>query len=286
MTTHCGYGRPSPGGHRVLARQLPLAFIACLLVNVAAAATAPPPICRPALPPTDQAGKNRYECDHQCAFEAPVDVQAESLTEFEKYEGRVPYMYLDTRSNVTTGIGDMLPNSGSAAALPFFYHAGTTAEKPVIEDGYGTVAGNPQPANCAQDMSACHGSSYYSSETDLILKDVDIDTIAEGQIAVFGEELKVIYPDFDSYPSNVQLALYDMIFNLGQTKLQKSFPSFDAAIAARDWQKAADESHRSGISEERNDYVKNLLEQAASDGQTDIARLQQCPAASTKPSGT
>lgn len=270
-------------GGSAVCRRLVLC-IPCLLGSWMAGATpadGPPPICPAQAQTADPDAATRYECANSCAFESPIDVEAEALVEFEKYEGRVPYMYLDTRSNVTVGIGDMLPDSSVAVGLPFVERPTTRVDDPVIATGFTTVASNAQPASCDTDMSTCHGSSYYGNVTDLILGDDDIDTIARGQIAVFGTELEVVYPDFDGYPSKVQLALYDMIFNLGQTKLQKNFPSFDAAIMARDWQKAADESHRSGIQQERNDYVRNLLEEAAGDSRAASTRLQQCPAASS-----
>ena len=69
-----------------------------------------------------------------------------------------------------------------------------------------------------------------------------------------------------------------MIYNLGASGIENKFPSFTAAIKARDWQKAADESHRTGISGTRNDYVKDLLEKAAADSKAAEEKLNQCPA--------
>jgi GH24 family phage-related lysozyme (muramidase) len=237
----------------------------------------PPPICPAQASVTSPGAVTQYQCENGCVFEAPNDVEAEVLTEFEKYEGRVPYMYLDTRDNVTVGIGDFLPAASNASALPFYEGQQVRASSPGIENGYGLVKADAQPATCAMDTSTCRGSSSYRDVVDLTITDDDIDTVAKGQIGVFGDELVIVYPDFASYPSKVQLALYDMIFNLGQTKLQKSFPSFDGAIVARDWQTAANESHRTGIPQERNDYVKGLLEQAVSDGVAATSLLQQCP---------
>ena len=237
-----------------------------------------PPICPAQAVPANDQERQRIECAGPCAYQPPVDVPAQALDEFETYEGRVPYMYLDTRDNVTTGIGDRLPNAGAASVLPFFGGA-DPAPPPTIEDGFGTVTAQAQPAACADDVTACRGAASYGGVVDLLLHDAAIDAIARGQIASFGDELRTLYAGFDGYPAKVQLALYDMIFNLGQTKLRTGFPSFDAAILAGDWQTAADESHRTGIPEERNAYVKDLLEEAAADASAAAVRLAACPRA-------
>lgn len=64
-------------------------------------------------------------------------------------------------------------------------------------------------------------------------------------------------------PDEVKLALYDMIFNLGMPKLKNGYPNFNRHIGNNDWAAAARESRRHGISDERNLYVRTLLNQAA-----------------------
>ena len=51
-----------------------------------------------------------------------------------------------------------------------------------------------------------------------------------------------------------------MIFNLGATKLVNSFPNFHDAIKKGEYDKAAKHSHRLDVDEDRNKYVKDLLE--------------------------
>jgi hypothetical protein len=50
---------------------------------------------------------------------------------------------------------------------------------------------------------------------------------------------------------------------LGATKLNKSYLSFNLAIAKADWEKAATECFRNGIQLTRNNYVKDLFQKAA-----------------------
>lgn len=98
------------------------------------------------------------------------------------------------------------------------------------------------------------------------MKDSDVNAQRDKHINSFYTELTNIYkksngyPDnFDSLHKNVQLALFDMIFNLGATKIVASFPSFNKALKASDWKKAAAESNRPDVNAARNSYVKQLF---------------------------
>lgn len=62
-----------------------------------------------------------------------------------------------------------------------------------------------------------------------------------------------------------RLALFDLIFNLGASRLRGQYPTMNGAIADLDWEKAAVESNRKPpISPVRNAYVRQLFQQAAS----------------------
>jgi hypothetical protein len=54
-----------------------------------------------------------------------------------------------------------------------------------------------------------------------------------------------------------------MIFNLGANKLTNDFPKFNAAVNAKNWKTAATESHRNGVSDNRNTFVNDLFQAAA-----------------------
>ena len=41
------------------------------------------------------------------------------------------------------------------------------------------------------------------------------------------------------FPADVKLALFDMIFNLGMTKLRNGFPKFNKSVKAKDWVNAS-----------------------------------------------
>jgi GH24 family phage-related lysozyme (muramidase) len=166
-----------------------------------------------------------------------------------EYEGCIPYMYRDTKGYVTVGVGNMMPNVAAAQNLNFVTSTGKKASADEIKADYDAVKAHTKGLK----------ASAYKSKTKLILKQADIDTLTNKHIASFYSELKRIYTEFDKYPSEVRLALFDMIFNLGMTKLKNNWSTFNNAIKAKDWKKAAENSNRIGIQATRNKYVKELL---------------------------
>ena len=59
-------------------------------------------------------------------------------------------------------------------------------------------------------------------------------------MAVTIDECKVLYPDFDDLPEEVQHIIANMMFNLGRPRLSR-FKMMQAAVNARDWNEAAEQ---------------------------------------------
>ncbi len=177
----------------------------------------------------------------------------------EKYEGKISHMYLDSKGYVTIGVGHLLKDLISAQKLNLKKRNNTPASKDEIKLDYDAV--KKQPKNRL--------ASFYKRHTNLVLADTDINVLTDKHIDSFEGELKRIYSDFDSFPSEVRLALFDLIFNVGMTDLNNNWPSLKKAVKAKDWTTAATESSRkSPISAERNKYVKDLFNKAAANAKS------------------
>ncbi len=68
-----------------------------------------------------------------------------------------------------------------------------------------------------------------------------IDTLLEISIKEATQDCKDLFPDFDSFTENRQMALIDLIFNMGRFKISHKFPTFCHNINIKDWQGAANE---------------------------------------------
>ncbi|WNO59745.1 glycoside hydrolase family protein [Rheinheimera sp. MMS21-TC3] len=175
-------------------------------------------------------------------------------SQIERYEGRVPHMYLDTKGFVTVGVGHLLKDAAAAKQIAFIVReTGQPASAKQIEEEFNLI------------KSRFFGEDYVARDfkafTKLQLTETVMNAQVDHHIKTFEKELKSIYgsAEFSAFPNKVKLALFDMIFNLGMTKLKNTFPKFNKHIKAGDYKKAALESSRKDIASERNAYVYNLL---------------------------
>jgi GH24 family phage-related lysozyme (muramidase) len=173
--------------------------------------------------------------------------------EIKVSEGSIPHMYLDTVGKVTVGVGNMLPDVASAQKLAFINRKTLMpATKDEIKTDFETVS----------KLTKGRIASFYKSSTALDLPSSVIESLLNNRIDGFKRELKLRFPNFETYPMTVQFALLDMAFNLGTNGLVSKFAKFKKAIEDKDWKNAASESRRPQVSSARNATVKKWLEDA------------------------
>lgn len=187
------------------------------------------------------------------------------INQIERLEGRVNHFYLDSVGKVTIGIGHLVSSEDAAAELTlyiprmfgWFLRQATEEEK---RAEYQFVLLN------SPDNPRRFKASYYKQFTRLHMLDENIEQLLLKHVDSFYQELTQLYRpangyrhNFDEFPDEVQMALFDLIFNLGMTNLRTSWPKFNGAIKIEDWKTAAAESRRRQVSTARNDYVRDLL---------------------------
>jgi GH24 family phage-related lysozyme (muramidase) len=168
------------------------------------------------------------------------------LRQFLKWEHKVSFMYLDTKNHVTVGIGHLLKNVEAAQALPFVYRAdhqktkdfpgaqkGQAATTDEIKDNYNKVMKRASKKGHKQNLSY---KAFEDSELELTEK--QILKIFYADVATAEHDLGVLFPKIDSYPIEAQMALMDMVYNMGRGLL-KGRKLLVEAVKARDWEKAA-----------------------------------------------
>ena len=169
----------------------------------------------------------------------------------------VPYMYLDSESNVTVGIGHLLSNAAKAQILPFMERGtGKPANKQHIANAFNKV----KRSNLAPGAWLA-----FKNLTHIEMSEADATTLAMDNMDDFINILKTgsYFPEFDSYPVTAKMGLLDMTYTLGANKLKNVFKKFTAAVRRRNWKLAARESHRKQPSAQRNQIVWDWFQQAA-----------------------
>ncbi|BFM06572.1 hypothetical protein [Halioxenophilus aromaticivorans] len=194
----------------------------------------------------------------------PLDpkIKRDVLASLELYEGRSTHLYLDTLGNVTVGVGHFVANRGAIVSVQLYKKdaqgnnvVASLAEK---QAEYDNIA--------RQSYGVSFAAGYYKQFTKLFMLNIDIDAQREAHLKSFFKELAGYYnvangfkSDFENMPLEVQKALFDMVFNVGLPSLISGFPQLDKAIKTEQWDVAANQCSRKGLSPARNSYCKNLF---------------------------
>lgn len=173
-----------------------------------------------------------------------------------RYEGATDFMYRDNEGNVTVGIGFMLPNESAAVNYPFLTSNSTPA----------TVEQKRAEWQNIHSLPTGYVADWYESHADLHLTGEFIDSNLKNIIASSFTELSNLFPSVGSYPGAARVALHDMIYNVGATRLPVAFPRLMQAVRDQDWVTAAAESHRTIPDETRNDAIRDLFLSAGGAG--------------------
>lgn len=165
------------------------------------------------------------------------------------FEGNIPFMYRDTAGWVTVGVGQMLPDLNAAKKIPFETPLGAKATADEIETDYKRV----------HAITAGLPAAQYRAQSSLLLDESYIESTLLKKLKESDVALRRHYVRYDTFPEPVKLALLDMIYNLGPSKLFGQFPAFEKAVNAQDWKTAADQSHRKhkGATDNRNAWTRH-----------------------------
>jgi GH24 family phage-related lysozyme (muramidase) len=181
------------------------------------------------------------------------------------FEGNVPHFYLDGRGNVTIGIGHLVEHYIDAAEFPFGEDTwengrGTTTQSPNQREV--AISGDYEAVRTSKPGQAMH---YYRDLCKLTLTagwaEDDCATRLENE---FQPALRRDFRNFDALPIPAQSALLDMAYNLGAGKLRE-YKNLITAVEGFNFTRAAEECHRRGIQDTRNQWTRDQFIAAESD---------------------
>ena len=175
------------------------------------------------------------------------------FNELEGLEGLFLDMYLDSESNVTVGLGHLIPSPEEAKKLPF------------VERGSSKPAHDNHIANAYRKVKRqidWRGFAHkYVGLTSIQVPRAAVTTLAFDDIDQKLREIRHFFPNFETYPLPAKHALMDMVYNSGiGTVVGKK--DFSAAVRIRDWKTAAQKSHRDAASDKRNRLVRDWFLEA------------------------
>lgn len=179
----------------------------------------------------------------RAAFLAPGVLEAfEALS--PRFEGVVPWMYLDIKGYVTCGVGLLIDPVEMALALPWVRASdGAPASQVEIREEWQRIKREP---NLNRDGA---GAARKLCKLRLTPEGVRLATLAALERML--RSLVLDFADWEEWPGDAQLAVLLLVWAVG-TDLPRKWPRLTAALRARDWATAAAESH---IREEGNPGV-------------------------------
>src|SRR5258708_1739922 len=112
-----------------------------------------------------------------------------------RFEGSVPWMYLDVKGLVTTGIGNLIDSVGAAQSLPWKHADGSPASSAEIADAWQTVKSR-------QDLKLLGGGNRaFANLSDLRLDADGISGLVQGKLSANEQVLLQRFPAFESWPA-------------------------------------------------------------------------------------
>jgi len=177
----------------------------------------------------------------------------QSLAQLEIFEGCVAWMYLDTRSNVTVGVGLMLPDLATACALAFVDATGSPLAPADIAAEFDRVSA----------LAPAMEPQFYHAPSSPQLPQAVIADKLSGVLTGFEATVRTGLPGYDALPDSVKMALLDMAYNLGPEGLLKGYPKMLQAVETGNWAEAAAQCARGGIGAARNAWTSQQFLAAA-----------------------
>jgi GH24 family phage-related lysozyme (muramidase) len=159
------------------------------------------------------------------------------------FEGIVPWLYKDSKGNVTCGVGFLVADEDALRRLPW---------SPSFE--YARL-----DFQAVHDAPAGHTPAFYKPLCKARLSDVSMRAVFDRNVTAVRTALGPLH--LERCPLPAQIALVDMAYNLGAANLLsvKKWPHLLAAVRAGQWAIAAEECHREDIQPARNAATRALF---------------------------
>jgi GH24 family phage-related lysozyme (muramidase) len=189
---------------------------------------------------------------------APIHIDYEELfRDLKRWEGNVPYMYLDSVGLVTVGIGNLLRTLEAAQRLAF------------IETKTGRPASDAEIANAfflvSQKKAGLHWTKYKLEPSIEISEETSRDLALIRLRNEFIPGIRRKFPKFDDYPRSAQRFMVDMAYNGGVRYFAKR--QMVGPIERRQWLDAVPLVPTKG-NPRRNAWRETMLRQAAAEDGT------------------
>ena len=175
----------------------------------------------------------------------------------KKFEAVVPYPYIDTTGNITTGAGANINNINDFMKVNFTVngHPATDTQK---LDAYNHLQKlSKQQDNFGNYTNRNRFANSFENETNLQISEQDAYNMAQNHMKNDLAHIRNQFTDFDYFPNPLKEVLLDIQYNTGRLNKQ-NWPKLYNAINNRDAKGIADNVHRKDVGWKRNDWAEKM----------------------------
>lgn len=166
------------------------------------------------------------------------------------------YLYQDSEGNVTVAMGRMLPGAKDAEFLNFYKHEKGRKPREATKEEIRAAFDKVKKAKTGYLADHYDPEKEGSKYSNLQIPQESRNAMALSDLVYHADRLRKKFDNFDRMDVNVQKALLDMHYNLGEGEFRrKNWDKLFRAVDEGDWETAARESRRNKINEERNAWT-------------------------------
>jgi GH24 family phage-related lysozyme (muramidase) len=148
-----------------------------------------------------------------------------------RFEGAIPWLYLDVRGLVTTAIGVLVDPVELAFPLPLKWPDGKPATRTQIAAEWWTIK---------REGSLAHRGAQAAGKVAVLrLTPEDVEALTLAKLDTMVRHLERRFPGFETWPAPAQLGVLSMAWAMGPGFT--THPKWDAACRALDFTGAAEE---------------------------------------------
>ena len=199
------------------------------------------------------------------------DANGQTLTKYQKLidkhyndiyknEGNPDYVYLDPKYIRTIGRGTNINNPNAFNQVNYkIKNTNDFASEKEKQDCYDKfedwIKNNKRHSKDKHNFKA----NYFEDFCNLYIDPNEAKRLHNEHVVKDIPVIKNIIKNYDELSYEKQLAILDMVYNLGATEFKNQFTKFIEAANANSEEGMLKEYHRKGISEDRNKWTADLL---------------------------
>ena len=180
-------------------------------------------------------------------------------------EKRIPFVYLDSMYNKTTGRGHNINKYDTFNSVNFTVgengRSATEEEKQRCFKALNDWTNTNKSLEKKQNYNADFFKREFANDCNLRISPEEEKILYLEHVNKELPRIPHLVPNFNKLSDNKKLLIMDMVYNLGYDGFKKNFPNFIEGAKANSTKEMLKHYHRSNVGFDRNDWARKLLEE-------------------------